>query len=273
MNYIDPSGHWGQAKGSKKRNMKMKEKGIKIRFSFIHQDITMEALLFLNLRNKTSAFTSTDLHRATGLSEHETGYILDGSILPDYIGDNIPEGYDWKIEENLKKKTVILNQNITNDVIFHGKNSAKLEKLKKAALKKFKKKKPKKEKLILLGCVLHSIQDYRAHSFMGDLESIKKNFKKGNYVYEPGVLVYNKDWLEYYLSTKNSKVDAESLDNNREEEHREYKDNPFMDFVKSPNIDLWKWNEVNSPSRNGRYVRARNDSVRYLRKALKWIDR
>ena len=56
-------------------------------------------------------------------------------------------------------------------------------------------------------------------------------------------------------------------------EHREFKDNPFMDFVKYPNINIWKWDEVNSPSDNGRYIQARKDSVGYLNKALKQISR
>lgn len=89
----------------------------------------MEALLLLSRGNKKNLnFTSTDLHRGTGLSEHELGCILDGSILPDYLGEGQPYAeYNWNITE--------------------------------------------KKKLVLLGCVFHSIQDYSAHSFEQDLTS------------------------------------------------------------------------------------------------------
>ena len=112
------------------------------------------------------------------------------------------------------------------------------------------------------------------------MESVKKNFKKGNYVYLPEVLIYNKDWLKYYLSIQGErqekKIDVkgvEDLEDDREREHHNYKDNPYMDFVKCKNTELWMWDKVSSPSSNGRYIQARKDSVGYLNKALKQISR
>ena len=98
----------------------------------------MEAILLLNSKNnKSSTLTSSDLHSNIALSKKELNYILDGSILPDYLKQDQPySGYKWKI----KKKKKILGMNLAADADkFHGKNRYKLEKLKEDAIKKFKK--------------------------------------------------------------------------------------------------------------------------------------
>ncbi|MCI8792077.1 MAG: RHS repeat-associated core domain-containing protein [Eubacterium sp.] len=136
VNSIDPSGHWGMLKIKNATTQKGKAPNVK--YVFIHQNITMEAILLLNSKNnKSSTLTSSDLHSNIALSKKELNYILDGSILPDYLKQDQPySGYKWKI----KKKKKILGMNLAADADkFHGKNRYKLEKLKEDAIKKFKK--------------------------------------------------------------------------------------------------------------------------------------
>ena len=279
VNYIDPSGHWGKFSSTENSDVPY--------YRFVHQQLTAEALMQLSFSNSKFTFTSLDFCRGTGLSKKELGYILDGSILPDYLKKKPNKKNKWntkgKIIANIRTKKKILGMNLKDENTFHGKNKKKLENLKDDAEERFKKKGSKKEKLILLGCVLHSIQDYQAHSFKGDLEIVKKNFEKGNYAYLPEVLVYNKDWLQYYLSIQGARQEGKievndskyikKIKETKRKEHHNFKDNPYMDFVKCKNMELWMWAEVSSPSSNGRYIQARKDSVGYLNKALKQISR
>lgn len=137
--------------------------------------------------------------------------------------------------------------------MLHGKNSKKLKKLKRLLLKKLPKNifNIKNEAYFMIGCVLHSIQDFSAHSFVSDLEKFKK--KKNSSITNVVELAYHSDW------TITKKKD-------RKEEHKKYKDNPYMDYVFR---DIYgEWKKRTKRSENSRYRKAINDTEEFLKKTI-----
>ena len=112
-----------------------------------------------------------------------------------------------------------------------------------------------KERYLLLGCVLHSIQDYSAHSYYGDLEKFKKYLQKHHKApKDQKKRVFHADW--YYNKKK------KDIDNNSRF-HTQTKDDPYMDVVGSHGV--WVWQDVGSEKNNKRYVKSVRDSIIYLK--------
>ena len=234
---IDPTGHWGLTDGR-----------------YVHQDITKEALLNLNymyiLKNK----------------QYEL--LLEGSIYPDFLNEEPEEQINfggessntrvssyYKKYKNTKNKVKKIKKkykiNLKNKNMLHGKNTKRLKKLKKLLLKRLPKNifSMKNEAFFMVGCVLHSIQDFSAHSFVSDLEQFRKKRNSANL--NRIELAYHSDWKK-----KNKK--------DRKKEHKKYKDNPYMDF----SIQDGTWDDTTKRSDNSRYKKAIRDTEKYLKKTI-----
>ena len=135
--------------------------------------------------------------------------------------------------------------------MLHGKNTKRLKKLKKLLLKRLPKNifSMKNEAFFMVGCVLHSIQDFSAHSFVSDLEQFRKKRNSANL--NRIELAYHSDWKK-----KNKK--------DRKKEHKKYKDNPYMDF----SIQDGTWDDTTKRSDNSRYKKAIRDTEKYLKKTI-----
>lgn len=172
------------------------------------------------------------------------------------------KSYKEKYRKKYKKYRngkIFKRYNLKNKNTFHGKSKIKLSILTERASYELETDftVDKKEKILFLGCVLHSIQDYSAHSYGGDLETFKKGLNKNhgkvdynNYNQEE--CEYHRDWL-----TKEKKK--------RKKLHKKYKDNPKQDFTYNHNPGVWEWKEVESKWKNQRYIDALNNSVSYIR--------
>lgn len=227
----------------------------------MHQDITAEALLNLNymyiLKNKQYEF------------------LLEGSIYPDFLNAKLGKRTKfgdksskkkfssyYKKYKNIKKKVEKIKEkykiNLKNDNMLHGKNTKKLKKLKKLLLKKLPKNifNIKNEAFFVIGCVLHSIQDFSAHSFVSDLEKFKK---KKSSVTSNIELTYHSDWT---ITNKDKNKEKEE----RGTMHSDYKDNPYMDFVVQDVYGVWK--KKTKRSDNSRYKKAIRDTEKYLKKTI-----
>ena len=236
VNMIDPTGHWGLTDGR-----------------YVHQDITKEALLNLNymyiLKNK----------------QYEL--LLEGSIYPDFLNEEPEEQINfggessntrvssyYKKYKNTKNKVKKIKKkykiNLKNKNMLHGKNTKRLKKLKKLLLKKLPKNifNMKNEAFFMVGCVLHSIQDFSAHSFVSDLEQFRKKRNRANL--NKIELAYHSDWA------KRKNIDWKK--------HKKYKDNPYMDF----SIQDGEWDKKTKRSENSRYRKAIGDTEEFLKKAI-----
>ena len=236
VNMIDPTGHWGLTDGR-----------------YVHQDITKEALLNLNymyiLKNK----------------QYEL--LLEGSIYPDFLNEEPEEQINfggessntrvssyYKKYKNTKNKVKKIKKkykiNMKNKNMLHGKNTKRLKKLKKLLLKKLPKNifNMKNEAFFMVGCVLHSIQDFSAHSFVSDLEQFRKKRNRANL--NKIELAYHSDWA------KRKNIDWKK--------HKKYKDNPYMDF----SIQDGEWDKKTKRSENSRYRKAIGDTEEFLKKAI-----
>lgn len=203
--------------------------------------------------------------------------ILDGCILPDFLQDanekdkiKVIKKYGSMFYNKYKKVCRLANvkiwssrkkykKNIINQ--FHGKSKMRLKQLKRTVLKTVKNPRyDKKDKKLLIGCCLHSIQDYSAHSFVSDLEEFKKSkWTNQNDI----ILTYHSDWT---VMGKGKKAVAE-----RKRIHSCYKDNPKMDFkfIASGGI----WIEKDTYLNNTRYHQAVINSKDFLKltnNELKW---
>ena len=228
---MDPSGHWG------KENEKKVVKD-QLQYEYVHQNLTAEAFEKLNakIKNQVDAVSFEN--------------ILYGSILPDMYKKMLVFG-NYKIKGFSLKK----------DNMFHGKSRKQLRKLKKKALKKLQKQYIDKDGYVLLGTVLHSIQDYYAHSYVFDLNKYKNNAIKyaDNGEKYQKINAYHADWAPY-----------DGVEGRNKVEHKRHKDNPYADFEKGED-GRWGW--VDTPrEENRRYIKAKKASKTYLRKALKKLN-
>ena len=226
VNAWDPSGHWGRKDGK-----------------YVHQEITKDAY-----ENVKQSIKLQILH-----TDYEK--ILQGSIVPDYY----------------KKKTIYLKDTICGiplryDNMFHGKNAKKLKKLKKIGVKKLSKRYLSGNKYIFLGCILHSIQDYFAHSYVLDLEKYKKNALE--YADHPKKYQkynsYHSDWSPY-----------DGVEGRNVTDHQRNKDNPDMNYERVTDKNkksYWKWVDVKTREKNKRYVKAIKESKKYINKVLKNVS-
>ena len=226
VNMVDPSGHWGRKDGK-----------------YVHQEITKDAY-----ENVKQSIKLQILH-----TDYEK--ILEGSIVPDYY----------------KKKTIYLKDTICGiplryDNMFHGKNAKKLKKLKKIGVKKLSKQYLSGNKYIFLGCILHSIQDYFAHSYVLDLEKYKKNALE--YADHPKKYQkynsYHSDWSPY-----------DGVEGRNVTDHQRNKDNPDMNYERVTDKNkksYWKWVDVKTREKNKRYVKAIKESKKYINKVLKNVS-
>lgn len=269
VNQVDPSGHWGRTNGK-----------------YVHQEITKEAF---NKYVEESKYSSNYYLGTLGTKKYDT--MIDGSILPDLLNSEEKKIFgasksererikrtkftikkleradkEWKhLKKKLsskyykkyykkykKKKWKILGVDISKDNMLHGKSKGKLKELQDKAVNKIRNVSYKKqtEAFLLLGCVLHSIQDYLAHSYVSDLAVFKK--KKGDSK-SAVELNYHSDWT---ISGKEA----------RKQMHKNYKDNPYMDFIFGNIYGDWK--KVDSIHKNKRYVKAVTDTKIFLQEVM-----
>ena len=201
--------------------------------------------------------------------------LLDGCIYPDYIEAKKSlnrEGKKKKIDKlnrfykhingfyKLYCRKTLLGQDLWDDNRLHGKNKWKLNALKNGGKRSFKCAGHKKEKILLLGCILHSIQDYQAHSYVSDLEEYKKKLEKNKGAnMDEKERAFHSDWTH-----ENGKIVSNG------DEHKKNKDNPYRTFEYNNKKGKWKWRNV-SKEKNPRYIEARNQSITYLKDTLKYL--
>lgn len=249
----DPSGHWGRKNGK-----------------FVHQDITKLALEKCAKKYCTGGINS--FIRMLGYSKYES--ILEGAILPDFLADvkkgkkakllkkKYGEDYYKKYSRRYTEKDLITfysNRrdnmgiaNITNT--FHGKKKSRLKALKKGALKKIKGKRYNTKSFLILGCVLHSIQDYQAHSYVCDLETYKKTKDKSKFSEKENA--FHIDWGDEK--------------ENHQKVHQDTKDNPDTVFAFSPRKGVWEWRpKFDSKEPNEQYTASITESAKYMKKIFK----
>lgn len=165
--------------------------------------------------------------------------------------------YKKYYEKYKEKKWTILEVDISKDNMLHGKSTVKLKKLKNKAVNQIKNVSYKKqaEAFLLLGCVLHSIQDYPAHSIEEvDLETFKRSSQAKKKSYSQKVRKFHSDWK----GTKRN-IDV----------HKKTKDDPNVIFSYNYQTKKWEWrSKVHSAEVNPRYEKAVNDSKEYLISAV-----
>ena len=236
VNMVDPTGHWG-----KEENIKWVFEFYKYPYKYVHQNITFTAMKKCKPIKK----------------EKYKKVLLYGSILPDKVekDKNI-----LKSKKNSKNR-VLFNSMPSNK--FHGKDKKiKLEKFEREGLKLIRR--SRKSKIIkyrTVGAILHSIQDFYAHSLEEmSLADYKCNADQyGNKPKYQKINSFHSDWAAY------DGINARNM-----EEHKKRKDNPYADFVMDEK-KIWRWKEVFMRENNSRYKHAEEDSILFLRKALKII--
>ena len=186
VNQIDPSGHWGKTDG-------FGYKGDR----YVHKSITMEALTAcrqIQIARDCTKYSKFNLTYIYGINEKEKP-LLDGSILPDYLQatKKNKKKYAGIFDKEYKKystkkllKTTLWNEENKEKYKnkFHGKSKERLDNLMEEAKINLLCAGHKQEKRLLIGCILHSIQDYSAHSYVSDLEEFKSNLWKRNYKFK-----------------------------------------------------------------------------------------
>ncbi len=208
VNMIDPSGHWGE---------------------IIHKRITKDAL------GKLPYFL-----RKKFFNKENRKLLLEGSVIPDKAREKkkgAPKTiYNYKLTKGKLKE------------LWHGKSRKGLDELKSDVRKTFivekNTKKTNKNKYILLGCILHSIEDYYAHSYYVDILEYKKNPE-----------AYRDTMVEEYHKDQRYGV-LNKLDRSMEM-HREMKDNEDKDFR------YGKWVDCNY-STNTRIIKAIDEANKYI---------
>lgn len=143
--------------------------------------------------------------------------ILDGSVLPDYIFerkkqkksvyDSIKNKYGLKYHKRYRKyiKKRLLKEKIWNYDKYNGKTKSGQNKfLSKKFLNKFQGPYKKWEKYVLLGCVVHSIQDYQAHSLEEVDLATFRDTKNSEKKFSQKVVEFHSDWVA-------EKMDLESI--------------------------------------------------------------
>lgn len=262
VNQVDPSGHWGRTAG-----FGVFQYGKNGLDKYVHKTITMKAA-------KVS-ISSLYPKKLLDFFTRWQAKMIEGAILPDYVQSKSRNSYQFYHIGYYKKfnKGKIYNYYMLGDKgkdTFHGKKRKYLNDLRNTAMNEFGKSRVfKDQEFVLLGCVLHAIQDYPAHSYVSELKAFIDNMKKhkqenirtgrrykskSDEEYQM-VTVYHSDW---------SYVGGEIKPN--KSTHKDNKDNPYMDFVKQDGE--WKW----IPKRfqdNRRYISAVNSSRYYYRRAIK----
>lgn len=275
VNQVDPSGHWGRTDGFGVREFGQSKKD-----RYVHKSITMEAL------GLPDAYFQQTVHDFF-YKRYMT--ILEGSILPDYVQDVDDDKKDNKKKDSKKKKKKKkkashyrfgyiknYNQYINGKICgfnmlgkkgrdtFHGKCMKYLVDLRNRAMNQFgKSRQHENENYIFLGCVLHAIQDYRAHSYITQLKAYKdklereKGYENASEAERAMVETFHKDW-KYNKKKGKAKRTPKT--------HKDNKDNPYMNCVNQNG--QWVWVKVNLKN-NPRYTNAVNSSRCYIKRAQK----
>lgn len=283
VNQVDPSGHWGRK---------------------IHRKLT------------TVAYENGNYKKDKYFKE-----LLKGCVLPDFLQagkkdkKTYKELYKKRYRAFSSKKLLGIRlwakkggsekkgKKETRDSIqntFHGKSKIRLNKLKQraeTAIRNPEHKENRLDKYLLIGCVLHSIQDYSAHSYISDLEAFKGSAPYREVPVE--VRIYHMDW-DIYMRKKNAllfdknkkrngkkntkkksekkKNEIDSLKKERDGIHSKTKDNEKMTFTNTTNnpyyfpfYQSWHWEQVDSVEKNDRYVDAKKNSIAYLPQIMKFV--
>lgn len=296
VNQVDPSGQWGRKKG-------FGYKGDR----FVHKSITLQTnsqiIAQPNFENRMPLLEGRKISGFKSGAE----LILDGSVLPDYIFerkkqkksvyDSIKNKYGLKYHKRYRKyiKKRLLKEKIWNYDKYNGKTKSGQNKfLSKKFLNKFQGPYKKWEKYVLLGCVVHSIQDYQAHSLEEVDLATFRDTKNSEKKFSQKVVEFHSDWVaekmdleSIYIEKASKKKNGGKLTNREREKikrkakkdkkkkknsvHRKYKDNPLASFTYDQARGRWVWVEVSSAKSNKRYVTAIANSRSYLDKVVKRI--
>ena len=262
VNQVDPDGNWGRKKG-------FGYKGDK----FVHKSITMRAW-FSNLNQSFSnRYVPIENGKVVELVKSNMEIILDGAVLPDFVFEKkkqkkskkqLTKKYGKKYYRKYKlysEKKKLLEEKIWNYDKYNGKTNAGQKYFKNEGIIRFQGPFKKNQKYLYLGCVLHSIQDYQAHSYVSELKGYKEYLKQHKSRKKDQKLdEYHSDWK--YDKKKQKIVQNKDL-------HRNNKDNPYMDFVYTRN-SKYEW--VKKPlNYNKRFIKAINNSEKHLKKILNYI--
>lgn len=146
-----------------------------------------------------------------------------------------------------------LNDHDTNGK-WHGKNTFSfLRSFEAKVMKKINKTKDKTNRSKLMACIIHSIEDWHAHSYAVFINYYRKNYSK----YSPNDLEvkYHKDRK---AKVRNNKIiGLEKFDSSV---HSKFKDNENKDFNKKTG----KWSNCTFDS-NKRIKKAINECVKFLK--------
>ncbi len=155
VNMVDPSGHWGIEPARK-------DSKVKCKYKYVHKNMTEQAM------NEFKTTASKKMKKILSKRKYKK-WMLYGSVLPDFI-EQKKTGNKWYTKK-------IYGEDLSARNLYHGKNREKLNKRKVKVLKKIGKRGKKKNTFILIGAVLHSIEDLEAHSYAMNLQEYKKNIK------------------------------------------------------------------------------------------------
>lgn len=291
INMVDPTGHWGRHK----------ENGKPV---FTHKYMTKK--VYPKVEMAPRLLVPNPYYKNIPVYKKEI--ILDGTLLPDFVNSDEegkkkyreeyiwPKSNDYKVYETKtvygyylklpKKKGDIYKEDETTQNIFHGKSYKEVDNLKREAeiyvVKADRHIDDIREKYLFVGCVLHSIQDYYAHSYVSDLQDFKGDSKGSSRLQK--VRAYHKDWAVYYKKMKKiekkykkmklddkkrTKKDAEidAVEDERDKIHSKTKDNPYSQFVQGKNGN-WYWKKKNGKKKNKMYNDACTDTQQYLNRIL-----
>ena len=213
VNMVDPSGHW------KKK---------------IHERITKNAVKKLGKRLRTK------YHLKKGSLQYAA--LLDGSTLPD------------RLRDGKSTRSIVLGVNLLkNWEWWHGKSRSWLEQLEKEVLFAFmfRREVRKNDTYVLLGSLLHSVEDYYAHSYYVDIKVYKEHPER-----------YKNTAAETYHSDQQYKLKGK-LEFDRKK-HNKRKDNEKKDFDYRKNA----WVPCNFTT-NNRIKGAIKESYKYMLKFLR----
>ena len=249
VNMVDPSGHWGRRASG----------------SYVHQELTREAIR----KYDNDGLRFRQIHDCSMMQN----IIMDGVILPDYLQSKHKKSYGQQYIHTYKK---YLNKKLCGITLYvkgkkgerikdklHGKSKNKMLKFRDTVLKKIKKYGLCKKTYLLIGCYLHSVQDYSAHSYCAavknvDLAKYKATSKTERKKYSDAVNGFHKDWEDK---------------DNQEKLHKEFKDNPSAVFDKNIRTGKYQWRMLfDSKEKNPRCEKAINDSIVFLRKAFSYMQ-
>ena len=276
VNMVDPTGHWGTHKEKKKKvftHRYMTQKAYAIYKNIFK--ITDLVFKYLNISTSNRIYNSE--------REQQRKKILDGVLLPDFVNSNKQNSYknvygsefdDYKkyrtklifgyLLKNSKKKVQSYRDDYITDTLFHGKSYAEVDNLKGDAKVELAKADigggNTDERNLFIGCVLHSIQDYYAHSYVGDLQTFKNT--KNKRVFSQKMKAYHKDWLEY----PSLKEESEEYTEARNNIHKNTKDNPYSRFgkIEKKGKKKWGWKKKDGTKKNKRYKEAKKATRKFL---------